>query len=429
MCVLHTLLLLSPFANYLLILLIKYSRKQNASSKLFRLPLEIRREIYSHLIGDRLIRIYYDTIKTATVKSTSSGPVRQDKRLDHYVCGTGYTMDNRWMLLPGRNYECRSLRWLMDRVVHYCCNNLGDHNDLDTVLSFVDKPPRICLSVIRVCHQIYLEASQVLWTTNTFSFNDAWAFRVFVEGNRRIQGLQPWQRRAWKNIHLDIMVQQYDFGWECVLQPKLLLKLTGLRDLRLRIEHKMTADAYATAKNPFSIVKVAGLWRPPLLYKPLSPFSYSIGLKRLSILPWTDVEVVVRDHNMIKDVSAASGDDRSANWTTHDKIELAALYRACILDKNGGQAYDYDRKAAQVAKKEHRSPGDAALTDCLGFINGRLATGFSGYERLLQEIRTLDERGYETQIQELLANGWSKLEAPIELAQRALLSEGRKRSS
>ena len=328
-------------------------------------------------------------------------------------------------------YGYRSIRRrrLLDRVIHYCCGNSGDHTNLKTVLSFVEKPPRICLSVIRVCRQIYTEASQVLWATNTFSFNDAWAFRVFVEGDRHVQGLQPWQKRAWKKIRLDIVVDYNDYDWEYVLQPKILKKLAGLRCLLLRIEHQMTADAYATAKNPSSTVKVADFRRPPLQCKPLSSFSYSVGLKRLSILPWTDVEVVVRDHKMVKEVCAVSGGDRSVNWTTHDKTELAALYRVCILDKYGGQAYDYDSKAAQVAKKEHRWPGDAALKDCLGFINDSLVTEFSGYERLSKEIRALDEQGYETQIQQLLADGWSKHEAPIELAQRALLSEGRKRLS
>ncbi len=36
------------------------------------------------------------------------------------------------------------------------------------------------LGVLRSCRQIYVEANNLLWTTNTFSFADATTFRRFM---------------------------------------------------------------------------------------------------------------------------------------------------------------------------------------------------------------------------------------------------------
>lgn len=57
--------------------------------------------------------------------------------------------------------------------------------------------PRLHLSLLGVCRQIYAEANTIFWTTNTFSFQDIATLRVFMNG------LHSTQKKKLTRMHVD----------------------------------------------------------------------------------------------------------------------------------------------------------------------------------------------------------------------------------
>ncbi len=304
---------------HLLIYCINYSTQRNAtSSPFFRLPLEIRERIYSHLLGDQLIHLYYDDRKAKPnhgVPAFNHLDVCQLWR--HLVCetdGPDDETDTEKLFYGEEGVGCphNLCRILVNHRVCSCTKCCHEYKVLEAAQSDGKIAPQMCLSILRVCRQIYVEARQIPWSANTFSFSDPRTFRVFMEGTAPGGGLIAWQKRAWKSLRLDINAEDAYDGWNDALKLSFFKELTGLRRLRLRIVHTMTVDAYTTAKaapftnTPSHRVKVQG-------------FGYTIGLKRLSIVPWTDVRVVVRGEDFEKCVFMLSGDDRSVTWTKNDE--------------------------------------------------------------------------------------------------------------
>ena len=57
--------------------------------------------------------------------------------------------------------------------------------------------PRLHLSLLGVCRQIYAEANMMFWTANTFSFQDIATLRVFING------LHSTQKKKLTRMHVD----------------------------------------------------------------------------------------------------------------------------------------------------------------------------------------------------------------------------------
>ena len=271
----------------------------------------------------------------------------------------------------------------------------------------------MCLSILRVCRQIYIEAHKVPWETNMFSFNDPRTFRTFVEGTGSGGGLKAWQKRAWKTLRLDMSTWNghTDDVWNKALKLSICKGLTVLRRLCLRIEQGSN-EAYGAAK-----ANTSDRDNRHRTYAHTC-FEYTCGLKRLSIAPWTDVEVLVQPERLTSNILSHGP---PLEWSDGDREELADLFKNCLLDKHGAQAYEFDRKALREIRSHGPVPPSMELIEYLGFINDSLEIEFPGYEQDLQEMRTDDELGYRAQVQKLLANGWSKDEASIKIVQDALL--------
>lgn len=119
------------------------------------------------------------------------------------------------------------------------------------------------LGVLRSCRQIYVEANNILWTTNTFSFADATTLKRFMM-TRTIN-----QKHSIKSIRLQMAFEIYEWEkeWNTALSMPLVRSLSGLRCLRLSIEYEMKAKNYNSAKPTTSfltppIVKVYTRSRP-----------------------------------------------------------------------------------------------------------------------------------------------------------------------
>lgn len=132
---------------------------RNAScSPLLLMPLEIRSKIWKLVLGDRLI--HFECMGAKRVH-TGTGERRSCK---HIVCRRDrpeheMTEEEIGWRQPHQSCDHElSLKW-------GCPMDLFGHKKPD--------PESMHLTILRVCRQTYIEANNVLWTTNTFSFTDA----------------------------------------------------------------------------------------------------------------------------------------------------------------------------------------------------------------------------------------------------------------
>lgn len=212
------------------------------------------------------------------------------------------------------------------RSHHACESNLGyDPVKPDMIYkeSYCADRDMMRLSVLRSCRQIYVEANNILWTTNTFSFADATTLKRFMM-TRNIN-----QKRSIQSLRLQMEWVSYgEREWNKALNIALVRSLSGLRRLRLHIEHKMDPKEYEKAKS----------------YDRLYATTFYEGLKKLSTLPLTEVEIVVRNPKF------ESEDDL---WTKLDRQDFAEGLRKILLNPKGAQIYAEDQlKWKERVRKE-----------------------------------------------------------------------------
>lgn len=209
---------------------------------------------------------------------------------------------------------------------HLHCNRYGsddddddddddDYDDDQEVTKTLQRSDRsrICLAILRSCHQIYVEANQVLWTTNAFSFTNGLMFDNFMS-NRNIG-----QRRLIRNLRFEMNWRWgEEKAWNSALSLALVRSLTGLRTLRLQIHYDMEEHLWHSVKDRF-----------------LQMTSYCDGLRKLSTLPLTSAEVMFR-------TSSYRG---LSGWRASDRTECAKRLQDMLLDPRGTDIYAQQQAA------------------------------------------------------------------------------------
>ena len=132
------------------------------------------------------------------------------------------------------------------------------------------------LTLLRVCRHIYREANNILWTTNTYSFNMGSALHKFVK-TRTID-----QKSLFRNLRLEIYwdVPTKSMDWLEYLGIIAFRSLVGLRKLRLNIVTDLTTSLY---HNPD--FRKSAMLKDSVL---------SSGLKYLSATPARDIQIWLR---------------------------------------------------------------------------------------------------------------------------------------
>ncbi len=189
------------------------------------------------------------------------------------------------------------------------------------------------LTALRVCRQVYKETNSILWTTNTFSFSDAApTFAAFVEARTTSQ--KQLMRKL--RLQMDWIYIEYK-DWNVALKMTLIRSMTGLRSLRLHINHSMEAVYYQELKARGSSL---GLFRTPEF------------LDRLAILSLSDVEVFVSD------LPPCIGDSRpqipGVPWTAEDRVEYTDGIRKKLLDPKGAELYAQDQERSNEFRRKFK---------------------------------------------------------------------------
>lgn len=108
-----------------------------------------------------------------------------------------------------------------------------------------EEPDKLPMNILHVCHQIYIEASNILYSSNAFFFDDPVAFQKFktMIGSHYSASLR----------NLCLKVEQflpsiYD-RWTEVLNTPYLQGLRSLRTLSLLVRHGQTHLEYQNSKH------------------------------------------------------------------------------------------------------------------------------------------------------------------------------------
>lgn len=172
------------------------------------------------------------------------------------------------------------------------------------------------LTVLCASRQIYVEANRILWTTNTFSFSDEVTLKDFMKTR------YSHQKRLIHNLRFE-MHESYskEKKWNSALNMALVRSLTGLQTLRLKIIYDMERYLWDAIDDRF-----------------VQQNSECEGLRKLSILPLTSAEVVIRtSSDPCAKFPRASW--QKGLWQQPDMDQWAKEIRQLLLNPQGADIY------------------------------------------------------------------------------------------
>lgn len=181
----------------------------------------------------------------------------------------------------------------------------------------------LSLSLLGVCRQAYEEGNLLLWTTNTFSFEDGTTLRTFVNS------LHSTQRKKLTRMHVDFAFWCIsDKDCEQALSLSLISRLNGLRTL------------HATISQPSQ----------SRVYHAVLP-----SLDRMQVLPLQDVTVVANDSRDPWEDGSNFATPPLDLWPITERWKLAERIRAKLLDPKGPEI-----QAAKMKEKQTLRRGEEA---------------------------------------------------------------------
>lgn len=167
--------------------------------------------------------------------------------------------------------------------------------------------PMLDLRILGACRQTYEEANVLLWTTNTFSFEDSTCLKMFIGG------LHSTQINRLKRMHIDFAWSIESANeWECLLRSSFVSRLNALQTLHA------TFDQYF----PNSYFPNSSSFIPENFARKIV-----LQLSRMRVLPLQHVTVVVGD-----DIRCPS--TQRYRWSNTHKREVAGDLRNKLLDSS-----------------------------------------------------------------------------------------------
>ena len=229
------------------------SIQRNAfKSPLLKLAGEIREKIFSLVVGHQLIHLlYFPTLKKFR-HTICTAAASEDEAYEDFMNGHTPSDDSavfHSVTFKERHVYCKSWVDKIDRFFR------ADYRRLCRLMSTEERrKPTLDLTILGACRQMYEEANVLLWTTNTFSFEDGPTLRVFIDG------LHSTQRNKLSRIHIDFEGLSFSAQqWEQALRPSFLAKLKGLRTLHATFDEFSKSHYGSITPTPISVMQILPL--------------------------------------------------------------------------------------------------------------------------------------------------------------------------
>ena len=238
------------------------SHRNSLASPFLRLPLEIRRELYRAILGERLVHV------RLAMGDIALKPWR------HVICQHGHPKHLR----AEQHRSLTTARAADDwEPQHRLCKWETYYNPDTKEGSNYWDDERMHLAILRCCRQMYMEANPILWSTNTFSIHDHRTLKEFMAERNATQ--KAYMRKL--RLRLD-MKQRYQVHYRRqFLTPELMHSLSALNHLILILEDDFPARlAHMMALTGKSLTEFGGN-------------RIDAGLETLSLLPLRTVDIEV----------------------------------------------------------------------------------------------------------------------------------------
>lgn len=206
-----------------------------SQSPLLDVSAELRNQIYELVLGGELLHVYrssyQDTSFHITICQSQSAEMNAYKRfLDPSIDERAKITSKYTRKVSLQNYFTVGDEYYVDpcssRHTRGECYNAGN--------------PSLHLSLLRVCKQIYDEARLVPYFANTFGFQSADTFNLFIST------LTPSKRSALERLHFTRNIP--NIGVNQIKSPD--PPLTGLKSLHLSLENKPNYSSKASLIEP-----------------------------------------------------------------------------------------------------------------------------------------------------------------------------------
>ena len=303
-----------------------HSIARNATtSPLLTLPTEIREQIWTEVLGNSLIHLDYDYDGELSFKDNETLNPHPWK---HLICQED-CKENRPDVKHSFETEAGT-------QIHYLSAHAGCEPDYDFEAPDSEGPidfsdhETMRLTALRVCNQVYTEASRVLWSSNTFSFRDGITLKRFLT-TRNIK-----QKGMMRSLRLEMGWWTPDYeDWDKAFTMQALKSLPELRHVRLHITHKMEAERYRHIKHRF-----------------LNSIPWGDFVRKLATVAFTTAEVHVRLRETQR---------RDMMWTDSDMKEVADMLREMLLNPEGAKVYaEQQRRLQETRKRRHEMEKERA---------------------------------------------------------------------
>ena len=341
---------------------IVWSIEHNATrSPLLRLPLELRINIYGHLLGHRLIHVREDGLDKRFRNNKGQAAGKRYSRWYTSICPINHQSQNPQgeALAVGPGLEERS---------HRKCS-AGHASDSE----LRHDEWSIHLNLLGACRQLYNEGNQVLWTTNTFSFRDGNSFYHFcgsLKANqkcllRNLRLIFGWDHRNMRPAGSPVFAPPS--LWNSGLRVQILKSLKAVTQLQLEIHMARDADHWQwvnsefgitdalSPSDPESFVRFASLleWETHCIEQGGHSRTPGESVMKLSILPLAEVSIVVHAEEQAFCPTQRNRRGQLKLWGVEDQQRFAGIIRDRLLAGGGMKAYNNGVKAWRAFQKEY----------------------------------------------------------------------------
>ena len=180
-------------------------------SSLLQLPAEIRVSILQNLLGDRFVHLKHLYNDGYFQQLRGNDEIPPFGACRHIVCCNSHSEEAFYEDYNSENFSLSDVKAPRTFLIeaygdrHYACTR-KDH-----IWEHHFRQPRQCNDPVRadaldvrilgVCRQFYIDGSEVLWRTNTWAFDDAYTFYVFLSS------LSPLARNMISKVHISVIWQ------------------------------------------------------------------------------------------------------------------------------------------------------------------------------------------------------------------------------
>lgn len=326
------------------------SINRNAStSPLLKLPGELRDKIFRLVVGDKFIHVKWTRRRGCDDKIGRDIGVRYTTCVATVSENEAYKeFSSGYNNIPAKDSPDYYTSTCEER--HEKCIPWDKYGNI-SMIDEKRKQKALDLSILGASRQTYEEANLLLWSTNTFSFEDPMSFDEFT---RKLTFLQ---KKKLTKIHLRIDWISYLYeDWECALNIRLVEKLKGLKTVHLCFDQ----DLVRLASWPYlpmlqeKDTSSAGLLssRHEILfldYPQLEPFA------SLQMLHLQHTTVVIADR--IEDAEHLMN-----RWSIQKKREVAEKVRSKLLEPEGGKVFMAEYKIKQEMRERRKEARKAEET-------------------------------------------------------------------